>query len=97
MTDPKTVASTEVYVLHLTDDGSPDVPRDYVYIDPKTDEGFTLRFSIEGTSPITRHGSLWINVPEEGVSFQRDEYREFRYVISLTSPRGIVFLHSRLR
>lgn len=78
--DPRTVASTEVHLLHLNDDGSPKVPRSYVYIDPQSDEGFTLRFSIEGTSPICRHGSLWINVPAEGAGFKREEYREFPYV-----------------
>ncbi|KAL2106419.1 hypothetical protein VUR80DRAFT_6761 [Thermomyces stellatus] len=77
MMDPRTVTSTEVYILYLNDDGSPRVPREYVYIDPQTDEDITLRFSVEGTSPICRHGSLWINVPEEGVGFKRDEYREY--------------------
>ena len=77
MMDPRTVASTEVYILYLNDDGSPKVHREYVYIDPQSNEGFTLRFSIEGTSSICRHGSLWINVPEEGVGFKRDQYREY--------------------
>lgn len=85
MMDPRTVTSTEVYILYLNDDGSPRVPREYVYIDPQTDEDITLRFSVEGTSPICRHGSLWINVPEEGVGFKRDEYREYPYV----SPKSI--------
>ena len=79
MLDPRTVTSNEVYILYLNDDGSPKVPREYVYIDPQSDGGFTLRFSIEGTSPICRHGSLWINVPEEGVGFERNEYREYPY------------------
>ena len=80
MMDIRTVASTEVYILYLNDDGSPKVPRDYVHIDPQSNDGFILRFSIEGTSPICRHGSLWINVPEEGVGFERDQYREYPYV-----------------
>lgn len=86
MMDPRTVASAEVYILYLNDDGSPRVPREYVYVDPQSDAGFTLRFSIEGTSSICRHGSLWINVPEEGVGFQREAYREYPCVPR--APRG---------
>ncbi|SPN96615.1 probable 4-alpha-glucanotransferase / amylo-1,6-glucosidase (glycogen-debranching enzyme) [Cephalotrichum gorgonifer] len=76
MAIPRTATSNEVYLLHLNDDGSPRVHRSYVYIDPQSDDGFDLRFSIEGTSPICRHGSLWINIPEKGAVFKRDEYRE---------------------
>ncbi|CAI4216989.1 unnamed protein product [Parascedosporium putredinis] len=75
---PRTVASNEVYLLHLNDDGSPAVPRHYVYIEPKTSEGLVLRFSIEGTSPICRHGSLWVNIPEKDKPYKRDEFREFK-------------------
>jgi len=75
---PRTVTSNEVYLLNLNDDGSPAVPRQYVYIEPKKSEGLVLRFSIEGTSPICRHGSLWINIPAKDEPFRREEYREFK-------------------
>ncbi|PKS06288.1 hypothetical protein jhhlp_007036 [Lomentospora prolificans] len=75
---PRTVTSNEVYVLHLNDDGSPAVPRQYVYIEPKTSEGLVIRFSIEGTSPICRHGSLWVNIPEKDKPFEREKFREFK-------------------
>jgi glycogen debranching enzyme len=78
MATTEPVASNEVYLLHLNDDGSPRVSRNYICIDPQSDDGFTLRLSIEGTSPICRDGSLWINVPEHDGVFNRDEYKEHR-------------------
>ncbi|RDA88725.1 hypothetical protein CP532_4041 [Ophiocordyceps camponoti-leonardi (nom. inval.)] len=75
---PRTMTSTEVYLLPLNDDGSPRVPGEYVYLAPSTTDHVTLRFAIEGTSSICRHGSLWVNVPEKGQPFRRDSFREFK-------------------
>lgn len=66
-----------VYLLPLTDDGSPDVPDKYIFL-PATHPAYTLRFEIDGTSPITRQGSLWVNVPVEGKNFDRHTYQEFK-------------------
>lgn len=74
------MVSNEIYLLPLNDDGSPDVAGQYVYIAPKTTEPVTIRFTIEGTSSICRHGSLWVNIPEPGQEFQRHKFREFPYV-----------------
>jgi glycogen debranching enzyme len=71
--------SRQVYLLPLKDDGSPDVPGGYIYLPPPGDEGYVLRFIIEGTSSICRQGSLWVNIPEEGKAFERHSFREFRY------------------
>jgi glycogen debranching enzyme len=71
-------ASNEVYYLPLHDDGSPDVPGGYIYLEPKSTAPITVRFAIEGTSSICRHGSLWTNVPEPGKEFIRDQFREFK-------------------
>jgi glycogen debranching enzyme len=75
---PATVTSHEVYLLPLNDDGSPDVPGGYIYLTPKSDEPITVRFAIEGTSSICRHGSLWVNIPEKGQDFRREQFREFK-------------------
>lgn len=75
---PKTMVSNEVYLLPLNDDGSPQVAGEYIYIAPKSHDSFTVRFEIEGTSSICRHGRLWVNIPEHGVSFRRDKFREFK-------------------
>ena len=80
---PKIVASNEVYLLPLNDDGSPDVPGGYIYLSPKSTAPITVRFAIEGTSSICRHGSLWVNINEKGVEFRRDRFREFKYAIGL--------------
>ena len=74
--------SNEVYLVPLNDDGSPQTAPgpSYMYIEFKSDDPVTLRFCIEGTSGICRHGSLWVNVPEEGNEFQRESFREFKYV-----------------
>lgn len=74
------MVSNEIYLLPLNDDGSPDVAGQYVYIAPKTTDPVTIRFTIEGTSSICRHGSLWVNIPEQGQDFQRHKFREFPYV-----------------
>lgn len=77
---PKTMVSNEVYLLPLNDDGSPQVAGEYIYLAPKSQDPLTIRFAIEGTSSICRHGSLWVNIPEEGEEFRRDKFREFAYV-----------------
>ncbi|TPX16181.1 uncharacterized protein E0L32_004176 [Thyridium curvatum] len=77
---PRTMFSNEVYLLPLKDDGSPDVQGEYIYLAPKTQDAVTIRFAIEGTSSICRHGSLWVNIPEQGVEFRRDKFREFKLV-----------------
>ena len=76
----KTMAANEIYVLPLKDDGSPDVSGDYIYLTPPSEAPIVVRFAIEGTSSICRHGSLWVNIPEEGAEFQREKFREFKYV-----------------
>lgn len=70
------MVSNEVYLLPLNDDGSPDVPGGYIYLSSQAD--FTIRFAIEGTSSICREGSLWVNIPAKGESFQRDKFREYK-------------------
>jgi glycogen debranching enzyme len=72
------MTSTEVYLLPLNDDGSPQVQGEYIYLAPKTDDAITVRFAIEGTSSICSNGSLWVNIPEEGQEFHRDKFREFK-------------------
>lgn len=71
-------ASNEVYLLPLLDNGAPDVPGGYIYLEPKSTAPITVRFAIEGTSSICRHGSLWVNIPEPGKPFKRDSFREFK-------------------
>jgi glycogen debranching enzyme len=75
---PKTMVSREVYLLPLKDDGSPDVPGGYIYLAPKSSAPIIVRFQIEGTSSICRHGSLWVNIPKEGAEFRREQFREFK-------------------
>ncbi|CAK7245302.1 MAG: bifunctional 4-alpha-glucanotransferase/amylo-alpha-1,6-glucosidase [Sporothrix thermara] len=73
------MTSSEVYLLPLNDDGSPQVGgNQYIYLAPTSDEPIVVRFAIEGTSSICRHGSLWVNIPEKGAEFRRDHFREFR-------------------
>ncbi|KOS20697.1 Glycogen debranching enzyme [Escovopsis weberi] len=72
------MTSTEVYLLPLNDDGSPQVAGEYIYLAPTSDDPVTIRFAIGGTSSICRHGSLWVNIPEKGVEFRRDKFREFK-------------------
>lgn len=73
-------ASKEVYLLPLLDNGTPDVPGGYIYLEPKSTAPVVVRFAIEGTSSICRHGSLMVNIPEPGKPFKRDVFREFKYV-----------------
>lgn len=75
---PRTMMSNEVYVLPLNDDGSPQVQGEYIWLAPKSNQPFTICFTIEGTSSICRQGSLWVNIPEAGVEFRRDKFREFK-------------------
>ncbi|TVY68815.1 Glycogen debranching enzyme [Lachnellula suecica] len=75
---PKTMVSKEVYLLPLKDNGSPDVAGGYIYLTPKSSAPIIIRFAIEGTSSICRHGSLWVNIPEEGADFRRDKFRELK-------------------
>lgn len=72
------MTSNEVYLLPLNDNGSPDVPGEYIYLAPNTDDPVTVRFAIEGTSSICSHGSLWVNIPEHGDEFHRDRFREYK-------------------
>lgn len=71
--------SNEVYLLPLNDDGSPQIAGEYIYLAPRCGDPVTIRFAIEGTSSICCHGSLWVNIPEKGVEFRRDNFREFKY------------------
>ncbi|KAJ5916231.1 Glycogen debranching enzyme [Penicillium tannophilum] len=71
-------SSSQVYLLPLKDDGSPDVPGGYIYLPSPPEQGYVLRFIIEGTSSICRQGSLWVNIPEEGKAFDRQSFREFK-------------------
>ena len=77
---PRIMTSQEVYLLPLKDDGSPDIQGEYIYLAPKSDDTITLRFVIEGTSSICRHGSLWVNIPAKGEEFQRQSFKEYKYV-----------------
>ena len=73
-------ASQEVYLIPLTDAGAPDVPggHEYLYLPAPADPPYIIRFEIEGTSSICREGSLWVNIPEPGKQFQRDQFRAFK-------------------
>ena len=80
MAKNSSTASQEVYLLPLTDSGSPDVPGGYIYLPPPTSPPYCLRFTIEGTSSICRQGSLWVNAPLEGEHFDRSTYHEHKSV-----------------
>lgn len=75
---PRTMVSKDVYLLPLNDDGSPQVPGEYIYIAPRGDDPVTVRFTIEGTSSICRHGSLWVNIPDKGAEFRRDKFTQYK-------------------
>ncbi|KAJ2899559.1 glycogen debranching enzyme [Zalerion maritima] len=77
---PRTMMSSEVYLLPLKDDGSPDIAGEFIYLSPKNNDPIIIRFAIEGTSSVCYHGSLWVNIPEEGQEFRRDKFREFKLV-----------------
>lgn len=72
------MVSIDVYLLQLRDDGSPDVPGGYIYLTPKTNDPIIVRFAIEGTSSVCRHGCLWVNIPEKGQQFKRDKFQGFK-------------------
>jgi glycogen debranching enzyme len=74
------MAVLEVHLLPLTDEGAPDVPGQYIYLPPPSDPPYIVRFAIEGTSSICRHGSLWVNIPARGEPFRRDRFREYKWV-----------------
>lgn len=74
----QTPAAQTVYLLPLTDDGAPDVKGTYIYLPPPTKKAYCIRFQIQGTSSICRHGSLWVNVPPKGEKFKRSQYREYK-------------------
>ncbi|KAI1322223.1 glycoside hydrolase family 133 protein [Xylariaceae sp. FL0255] len=77
---PRTMASNEVYILPLKDNGAPDVPGEYIYLAPRSDAPIIIRFTIEGTSSICRNGSLWVNIPDQGSEFHRDRFTEHKLV-----------------
>ncbi|KAL4741058.1 glycogen debranching enzyme [Aspergillus similis] len=66
------------YLLPLNDDGSPNVPGAFIYLPPPDSPKYSLRFLIEGSSSICRDGTLWINIPEIGKSFDRQSFRPFK-------------------
>ncbi|WEW61382.1 bifunctional 4-alpha-glucanotransferase/amylo-alpha-1,6-glucosidase [Emydomyces testavorans] len=76
--------SIEVYLLPLKNDGSPDVPGEYIFLPPPSDPPYILRFVIEGSSPICRKGSLWLNIPSPGKPFESDKFREFSLLPKLS-------------
>lgn len=79
---PRNMPAAQVtYHLPLTDDGAPDVPGGYIYLPPPTEPAYNIRFAIEGTSSICRQGSLWVNFPEAGKDFDRQNYREYKCVV----------------
>lgn len=97
MSSTGTQSSQEVYLLPLTDSGAPDVPGGYIYLPPPSNPAYVLRFAIEGTSSICRQGSLWVNIPVVGDPFQRDRFREYKWVSSpLSHPQNIVNRLTRL-
>lgn len=68
---------SDVYLLRLADDGSPDVPDQYIYL-PAPKNPYTIRFAIGGASSVTRGGSLWTNIPAKGKPFKRHVFQEFK-------------------
>lgn len=76
---PKTHQGRQtVHLLPLKDNGAPDVPNEYVYLPAPTNPPYVLRFAIEGTSSICRHGTLWVNIPAPGEQFERSKFRAFK-------------------
>lgn len=80
MSPPSFKGSESFYLLPLTDEGAPDIPgnHNYIYLPPPSEPAYSLRFSIEGTSSICRHGSLWVNLPAKGDSFSRSSFKEYK-------------------
>ncbi len=77
----------EVYLVPLNDLGAPDVAGDYIYLPSPSEPPYVVRFTIEGTSSICREGSLWVNIPARGETFQRGRFREYKWVTHL--PEGL--------
>lgn len=75
----KNMPQQAVYLLTLSDDGSPDIVGNYINLPPPT-KPYTLRFSIEGASSICREGSFYINVPTSGEEFDRKKFRKHECV-----------------
>lgn len=69
---------SQVFLLPLRDDGSPDVPGGYIYLPPPSDPAYLVRFVIEGSSSICRQGDLWVNIPDVGQVFDRSRFRNFK-------------------
>lgn len=74
-----------VHLLPLKDDGSPDLPGEppYIYLNPPTIPAYSVRFEIDGTSAITREGTLWVNIPGKGEEFDRKKFKEYKSVGTL--------------
>jgi len=72
--------SQNVYLLPLEEHGAPDVVGSYIYLPPPTTPPYCIRFSILGTSSICREGSLWVNIPSDGEDFERNRFKEYKYV-----------------
>lgn len=72
------MASQEVFLLPLTDDGTPDVPGRYIYLPPPSEPAYVVRFAVEGTSSICRQGSLWVNIPGPGEHFRRNHFQAYK-------------------
>ena len=77
---PQQAHDSTVYLLPLKDDGTPDLPSEqpYIYLSPPTIPAYSIRFEIEGTSSITRQGSLWVNIPGKHEQFDRKKFREYK-------------------
>lgn len=77
---PPQINNHTVHLLPLKDDGSPDLPGEppYIYLAPPTHPHYSIRFQIEGTSSITREGSLWVNIPPKGADFDRKKFYEYK-------------------
>ncbi|KXT15042.1 hypothetical protein AC579_4873 [Pseudocercospora musae] len=77
---PQQISNHTAYLLPLKDDGSPDLPGSppYIYLAPPTKPAYCVRFQIEGTSSICREGSLCVNIPPKGESFDRKKFHEYK-------------------
>ncbi|KAI9739576.1 MAG: hypothetical protein M1834_006294 [Cirrosporium novae-zelandiae] len=80
MSSQSVQASEKVFLLPLKDNGTPDLPSDYVYLPPPTNPPYKIRFAIEGTSSICRQGTLRCNIPAVGEEFVRTNYKEYKLV-----------------
>lgn len=89
MSPQQVKSASEIFLLPLSDEGAPEIPGGYIYLPPPTQPPYSIRFLIEGTSSICRQGSLWVNLPESGETFDRSKFREFKYAASYGSERSI--------